>query len=66
MRLLSPKGRHLIGLDVSTTSVKLVELQKQQGRLHLKSYGIEPLEPGWVVDMLELYGEVLPHPPLPS
>lgn len=50
MSLFSPKGRHLVGLDVSTTSVKLVELQKQQGRLHLKSYGIEPLEPGWVVD----------------
>lgn len=47
---LSPKGRHLIGLDVSTTSVKLVELQKQGGGLHLKSYGIEQLEPGWVVD----------------
>lgn len=50
MRLFTPKGRHLIGLDVSTTSVKLVELQKQQGGLLLKSYGIEPLEPGWVVD----------------
>lgn len=50
MSLFSPKGRHLVGLDVSTASVKLVELQKQQGRLHLKSYGIEPLEPGWVVD----------------
>lgn len=50
MRLLSPKGGHLLGLDVSTTSVKLVELTKQQGRLHLKSYGIEPIEPGWVVD----------------
>lgn len=50
MRLFSPKSGHLVGLDVSTTSVKLVELQRQQGRLHLKSYGIEPLEPGWVVD----------------
>lgn len=50
MRLFTPKGRHLIGLDVSTTSVKLVELQKQSGRFALKSYGIEQLEPGWVVD----------------
>lgn len=50
MRLFTPKGRHLIGLDVSTTSVKLVELQKQQGGIQLKSYGIEPLEPGWVID----------------
>lgn len=50
MRLFSPKSKHFIGLDVSTTSVKLVEFQKQSGRLHLKTYGIEPLEPGWVVD----------------
>lgn len=50
MRLLTPKGRHLIGLDVSTTSVKLVELAKQGGQFTLKAYGVEPLEPGWVVD----------------
>ncbi len=50
MKLFTPKGRHLIGLDVSTTSVKFVELQRQQGRYTLKSYGIERLEPGWVVD----------------
>lgn len=50
MRLFTPKGRHLIGLDVSTTSVKLVELQRRQGGFSLKSYGIERLEPGWVVD----------------
>ncbi|MDO5651651.1 MAG: pilus assembly protein PilM [Moraxella sp.] len=50
MSLFTPKGRHLIGLDVSATSIKLVELQRQSGRLHLKSYGVEPLEPGWVVD----------------
>lgn len=57
MRLFSPKGQHLIGLDVSTTSIKLVELVKQQGRLHLKSYGVEPLEPGWVVDKSIANGE---------
>ncbi|MDO4700638.1 MAG: pilus assembly protein PilM [Moraxella sp.] len=57
MNLFSPKGRHLVGLDVSTTSVKLVELQKQQGGLHLRSYGIEPLEPGWVVDKTIVHSE---------
>lgn len=57
MRLFSPKGQHLVGLDVSTTSIKLVELVKQQGRLHLKSYGVEPLEPGWVVDKSIANGE---------
>lgn len=50
MRLFTPKGRHLIGLDVSATSVKLVELSKSGGSFSLKTYGVEPLEPGWVVD----------------
>lgn len=50
MGLLTPKSRHLIGLDVSATAVKIVELSKQGSQYALKSYGIEPLEPGWVVD----------------
>ena len=41
MRLLSSKGRHLVGVDISATSVKLVDIQRQQGRFHLKCYGIE-------------------------
>lgn len=50
MSLLPAKKRHLVGLDVSTTSVKLVELERKGAVFTLKSYGIEPLEPGWVVD----------------
>lgn len=50
MGLFSPKGRHLVGVDVSTTSVKLVELTRQGGALTLKSCGVEPLEAGLVVD----------------
>lgn len=52
MRLLSSKGRHLIGVDISATSVKLVDVQRQQGIFHLKSYGIEELQLGSVVDKL--------------
>lgn len=50
MKLFAPKARHLIGLDVSTTSVKLVELERKGMSFVLKAYGVEPLEPGWVVD----------------
>lgn len=50
MRLFTQKSKSLVGLDVSSTSVKLVELARQGGQLVLKSYGIEPLQPGWVVD----------------
>lgn len=52
MRLLTPKSRHLIGVDICATSVKLVDIQRQQGMFHLKSYGIERLPEGVVVDKL--------------
>ena len=52
MRLFSPRGRHLVGVDVCATSVKIVDIQRQQGIFHLKSYGIERLLPGTVVDKL--------------
>ena len=63
MRLFSPKNRHLVGVDVCATSVKLVDIQRQQGIFHLKSYGIEKLLPGMVVDKLivdtEVVGDVI-------
>lgn len=41
----------LIGLDVSSSSVKLVELGREAGgRLVLERCAIEPLAPGWVAD----------------
>ena len=50
----------LIGLDVSTSSVKLVELgQDRSGNLTLERCGIELLESGWVSDgNIEKFDEV--------
>ncbi len=63
MRLFTQKSRNLVGLDVSTTSIKLVELERQGGQIALKTYGIEPLQPGWVVDKtivdVEAVGEAI-------
>ncbi|WP_201528506.1 pilus assembly protein PilM [Psychrobacter frigidicola] len=63
MRLFSPKGRHLVGVDICATSVKIVDIQRQQGIFHLKSYGIERLLPGAVVDKLivdtEAVGDII-------
>lgn len=50
MRLFSPRGRHLVGVDVCATSVKMVAIERQHGIFHLKSYGIGSLAPGIVVD----------------
>ncbi|MBI0427442.1 type IV pilus assembly protein PilM [Psychrobacter sp. NG27] len=52
MRLFTSKSRHLIGVDICATSVKLVDIQRQHGMFHLKSYGIERLPEGVVVDKL--------------
>lgn len=63
MRLFTSKSRHLIGVDICATSVKLVDIQRQQGMFHLKSYGIERLPEGVVVDKLladtEAVGDII-------
>jgi type IV pilus assembly protein PilM len=49
--LFSRQPASLIGLDISSSSVKLVELGRDKaGELVLEHCGIEPLERGWVVD----------------
>ncbi|OYT68610.1 MAG: hypothetical protein CFK52_14670, partial [Chloracidobacterium sp. CP2_5A] len=40
----------LIGLDIGSSSVKLVELSETGGTLRLERYAIEPLPRGAVVD----------------
>ena len=48
---LSPKGLPILGLDISTTSVKLVELSEAgRGRLRVERYVIEPLPKDAVTD----------------
>jgi type IV pilus assembly protein PilM len=49
--LLSSKTPPMVGLDISTTSVKLVELTEAgKGNFKLARYSIEPLPKGAVVD----------------
>lgn len=40
----------LVGLDISSTSVKLIELSKQNGRYRVESYAVEPVATGAVVE----------------
>lgn len=58
--LFSRQPAPLLGLDVSTTGAKLVELGKdKQGNLVLERCAMEPLERGWVVDgNIEKFDEV--------
>ena len=40
----------MLGLDISSTSVKLVELSKSGGEYKVENYGIEPLPENAVVE----------------
>lgn len=51
--MLSFRRKHnasLVGLDISSTSVKLLELSIQDGRYRVESYGVEPLPMNAVVE----------------
>lgn len=59
--LFSRQPAPVIGLDISSSSIKLVELgQDRSGNLVLERCGIEPLEPGWISDgNIEKFDEVV-------
>ena len=58
--LLGRKHPPMIGLDVSSSSVKLVELSRNAaGELTLERFASEPLEKGWITDgQIEKFDEV--------
>lgn len=59
-RFLGKKHPQMLGLDVSSSSVKLVELnQTPAGELVLERFSSEPFEKGWIVDgQVEKFDEV--------
>lgn len=50
MRFLTKNNKQIIGVDVTSTSLKMVEIVRNQGLYHLKNYGIEPLPRGAIID----------------
>ncbi len=51
LSILNPKARSLVGLDISSSAVKMVELSgNPTSGLQLESYAIEPLPEGAVVE----------------
>ena len=47
--LLTPR-RQLVGLDIGSSAIKLVQLKETKGRYALQKFGIKPLEPEVIVD----------------
>ncbi len=50
MGLLKKKSAPIIGLDISSTAVKLLELSGSKDRFRVESYAVEPLPPNAVVE----------------
>lgn len=48
--LFKTKPNVLLGLDISSTSVKLLELSRNNGRYRVEAYAVEPLPPNAVVE----------------
>ena len=50
MSLFERKSKPVIGLDISSTSVKLLELARNGASYRIESYSAKPLPPGAVVE----------------
>lgn len=48
--LIKKKNKAVLGIDISSTSVKLLELSRSNGRYRVESYGVEALPPNAVVE----------------
>ena len=63
MGLFSAKAPPLIGVDISSTAVKLLQLSQVGGRYRVEHYAVEPLPPNAVVEKniveVEAVGEAI-------
>lgn len=61
--LIKRKQPSLLGIDISSAAVKLLELSRQGDRYRVESYAVEPLPPDAVVDKaiadVDLIGKVI-------
>lgn len=63
MGLFTPKRPPLVGVDISSTAVKLLQLSQTGGRYRVEHYAVEPLPPNAVVEKniveVEAVGEAI-------
>lgn len=61
--LFKKKANTLLGIDISSTSVKLIELSRSGGRYKVEAYAVEPLPPNAIIEKniaeLEVVGQVI-------
>jgi type IV pilus assembly protein PilM len=44
------EGKHLVGVDIGTSAVKVLQVRESGRGVHLQKYGVEPLPPQSIVD----------------
>ncbi|MFO8071390.1 MAG: type IV pilus assembly protein PilM [Polyangia bacterium] len=44
------EGKHLVGVDIGTSAVKVLQVRESGKGVHLAKYGVEPLPPQSIVD----------------
>ncbi|MDJ0761983.1 MAG: type IV pilus assembly protein PilM [Myxococcota bacterium] len=44
------EGKNLVGVDIGTSSVKVIQIRQSSKGIHLMKYGVEPLPPQSIVD----------------
>ena len=50
MQLFTRSKKGVVGLDIGSSAIKLVELKERKGEFHLQRLGVEPLSPEAIVD----------------
>jgi type IV pilus assembly protein PilM len=50
LSLFKKKSKNLLGIDISSSSIKLLELSKQGDKYRVERYATRPLPPGAVVE----------------
>jgi type IV pilus assembly protein PilM len=50
IRALFGPSKQLLGLDIGSSAVKLIQMKQQKGKYLLQKFGIKPLEPEVIVD----------------
>jgi type IV pilus assembly protein PilM len=50
VQLFSRSKKGVVGLDIGSSAIKLVELRERKGEFHLQRLGVEPLSPEAIVD----------------
>ena len=47
---MSFEGKNLVGVDIGTSAIKVIQVKESGKGIHLLKYGVEPLPPQSIVD----------------